>query len=165
MKIAQNIFIVSSVFPRSLSQHSQMMCRFSLFAAQNSDRRPHGYAVGGSCVGKLRSYVVKCHRGEKSSESLGKTAMAYSLLPCYNSKRCVLTADCCKKGEWTMEQLFLMPGQERCERFKDANGAPRVHYSYCSMRGAFFDCESRSLEEAQRLCEDWLVGQDRCYRN
>ena len=53
-----------------------------------------------------------------------------------------------------MEQLFLMPGQERCERFKDANGAPRVHYS-----------ESRSLEEAQRLCEDWLVGQDRCYRN
>ena len=30
---------------------------------------------------------------------------------------------------------------------------------------AFFDCESRSLEEAQRLCEDWLVGQDRCYRN
>lgn len=35
-----------------------------------------------------------------------------------------------------MEQLFLMPGQERCERFKDANGAPRVHYSYCSMRGA-----------------------------
>ena len=64
-----------------------------------------------------------------------------------------------------MEQLFLMPGQERCERFKDANGAPRVHYSYCSMRGAFFDCESRSLEEAQRLCEDWLVGQDRCYRS
>lgn len=154
MKIAQNIFIVSSVFPWSLSQHSQMMCRFSLFAAQNSDRRPHGYAVGGSCVGKLRSYVVKCHPGEKSSESLGKTAMAYSLLPCYNSKRCVLTADRCKKGEWTMEQLFLMPGQERCERFKDANGTPRVHYSYCSMRGAFFDCESRSLEEAQRLCED-----------
>lgn len=33
------------------------------------------------------------------------------------------------------------------------------------MHGAFFDCESRSLEEAQRLCEDWLVGQDRCYRN
>ena len=44
-----------------------------------------------------------------------------------------------------MEQCYLMPGQERCERFKDANG--------------------RSLEEAQHLCEDWLVGQDRCYRN
>ena len=52
-----------------------------------------------------------------------------------------------------MEQLFLMPGEERCERFKDGNGIPRVHYSY------------RCLEEAQRLCEDWLVGQDRCYRN
>ena len=28
-----------------------------------------------------------------------------------------------------MEQLFLMPGEERCERFKDGNGIPRVHYS------------------------------------
>ena len=60
-----------------------------------------------------------------------------------------------------MEQLFLMPGEERYERFKDGNGVPKVHYSYRSMRGAFFDCESRSLEEAQRLCENWLVGQDR----
>ena len=60
-----------------------------------------------------------------------------------------------------MEQCYLMPGQERCERFKDANGVPRVHYSYRSLHGAFFDCESRSLEEAQHLCEDWLVGQDR----
>ena len=48
-----------------------------------------------------------------------------------------------------MEQCYLMPGQERCERFKDANGVPRVHYSYRSLHGAFFDCESRSLEEAQ----------------
>ena len=47
-----------------------------------------------------------------------------------------------------MEQLFLMPGEERYERFKDGNGVPKVHYSYRSMRGAFFDCESRSLEEA-----------------
>ena len=74
-----------------------MTCRSFLFAAQNSGRQPHEYAAGGSCVGKLRSYVVKYHPGEKSSESLGKTAMAYSLLPCYNSKRCVLTADRCKK--------------------------------------------------------------------
>ena len=44
-----------------------------------------------------------------------------------------------------MEQLFLMPGEERYERFKDGNGIPRVHYSYRSMHGAFFDCESRSL--------------------
>ena len=50
-----------------------------------------------------------------------------------------------------MEQLFLMPGEERYERFKDGNGVPKVHYSYCAMRGAFFVCESHSLEEAQRL--------------
>ena len=30
---------------------------------------------------------------------------------------------------------------------------------------ALFRCVSRSREEAERLCEDWLVGQDRCYRN
>ena len=28
-----------------------------------------------------------------------------------------------------------------------------------------FRCVSCSREEAERLCEDWLVGQDRCYRN
>ena len=64
-----------------------------------------------------------------------------------------------------MEQVYLMPGQERCEQVKDANGVPRVSYSYCSLKGAFFHCVSRSVEEAQRRCEDWLVTQDRCYRN
>ena len=49
-----------------------------------------------------------------------------------------------------MEQLFLMPGQERCERFKDANGVPRVHYSYCSMRGAFFDLSLIHISEPTR---------------
>lgn len=29
-----------------------------------------------------------------------------------------------------MEQLFLMPGEERYERFKDGNGVSKVHYSY-----------------------------------
>ena len=53
-----------------------------------------------------------------------------------------------------MEPFYLMPGQERCEQFKDANGVPKVRY-----------CVSRSVEEAERLCEDWLVGQDRCYIN
>ena len=33
-----------------------------------------------------------------------------------------------------MEQLFLMPGEERYERFKDGNGVPKVHYSYCHAR-------------------------------
>lgn len=52
-----------------------------------------------------------------------------------------------------------------CEQFKDANGVPKVRYSYCSLNGALFRCVSRSVEEAERLCEDWLVGQDRCYIN
>ena len=60
-----------------------------------------------------------------------------------------------------MEPFYLMPGQERCEQFKDANGVPKVRYSYCSLNGALFRCVSRSVEEAERLCEDWLVGQDR----
>ncbi len=64
-----------------------------------------------------------------------------------------------------MEQYYLMPGQERCEHFVDDSGKPRVHYSYRSLHGAFFDCETQSLEQAQQLCETWLVGQDRCYRN
>lgn len=64
-----------------------------------------------------------------------------------------------------MEPFYLMPGQERCEQFKDANGVPKVRYSYCSLNGALFRCVSRSEEEAERLCEDWLVGQDRCYIN
>ena len=57
-----------------------------------------------------------------------------------------------------MEQLFLMPGEERYEHFKDGNGVPKVHYSYRSMRGAFFDCESRSLEEAQHCAKTGLWG-------
>jgi len=56
-----------------------------------------------------------------------------------------------------MEPFYLMPGQERCEQFKDANGVPKVRYSYCSLNGALFRCVSRSVEEAERLCEDWLV--------
>ena len=64
-----------------------------------------------------------------------------------------------------MEQCYLMPGQERCEKIKDANGVPKVSYSYRSLQGAFFHCVRRSVEEAQSRCEDWLVTQDRCYRN
>ena len=64
-----------------------------------------------------------------------------------------------------MKQGFLLPGQERYHTVTNTKGASVVHYSYRSLKGAFFDCESRSLEEAQRRCEDWLVQQDRCYRN
>lgn len=53
-----------------------------------------------------------------------------------------------------MEQSYLMPGQERWESFRDANGVPKVRYSYCSLKGRLFRCVSRSREEAERLCED-----------
>ena len=91
----------------------------------------------GDTIGKvLRGGAVECHNMTKNKESA-----------------------------WKMEPFYLMPGQERCEQFKDANGVPKVRYSYCSLNGALFRCVSRSVEEAERLCEDWLVGQDRCYIN
>ena len=33
----------------------------------------------------------------------------------------------------------------------------KVRYSYCSLKGRLFHCVSCSREEAERLCEDWLV--------
>ena len=45
------------------------------------------------------------------------------------------------------------------------NGIPKVHYTYCSIRGRLFNCTCCTKDEAQRLCEDWLVKQDRCYIN
>ena len=59
-----------------------------------------------------------------------------------------------------MEQLFLMPGEERCERFKEWQ-----RYSESSL---LLSLDARCilrLREPQfggspALCEDWLVGQD-----
>ena len=44
---------------------------------------------------------------------------------------------------------------------------PMLHdaYTYCSFRGRLFNCTCCTKDEAQRLCEDWLVKQDRCYIN
>ncbi|MBD9257014.1 MAG: DUF3873 domain-containing protein [Faecalibacterium sp.] len=36
---------------------------------------------------------------------------------------------------------------------------------YCSIRGKLFNCTCCTKDEAQRLCEDWLIKQDRCYIN
>ena len=38
-------------------------------------------------------------------------------------------------------------------------------YTYCSFRGRLFNCTCCTKDEAQRLCEDWLIKQDRCYIN
>ena len=62
-----------------------------------------------------------------------------------------------------MDTIYLLPGEERCVDFRDANGVPKVHYTYCSIRGKLFNCTCCTKAEAQRLCEDWLVKQDRCY--
>lgn len=64
-----------------------------------------------------------------------------------------------------MERAFLMPGEERWRPFKDQNGVSKGNYTYCSLHGSLFSCTCRDLDEAKHLCEDWLVGQDRCYRN
>lgn len=70
-----------------------------------------------------------------------------------------------EKKRTIMEQIHLMPGQDRYVYFQDASGSRKLRYSYCSLRGRMFHCVSGTLEEAQRRCEDWLVTQDRCYRN
>lgn len=62
-----------------------------------------------------------------------------------------------------MDTIYLLPGEERCVDFRDANGVPKVHYTYCSIRGRLFNCTCCTKDEAQRLCEDWLIKQDRCY--
>lgn len=64
-----------------------------------------------------------------------------------------------------VDTIYLLPGEERCVDFRDANGVPKVHYTYCSIRGKLFNCTCCTKAEAQRLCEDWLVKQDRCYIN
>ena len=57
-----------------------------------------------------------------------------------------------------MEQSYLMPGQERWESFRDANGVPKVRYSYCSLKGRLFRCVSCSREEAERLEAEFAQG-------
>ena len=64
-----------------------------------------------------------------------------------------------------MEAFYLMPGEERCTGFQDENGVAKVHYTYCSLHGRLFHCTCRTKDEAQKLCEDWLVKQDRCSIN
>jgi len=64
-----------------------------------------------------------------------------------------------------VDSNYLLPGEECCVNFRDSDGIPKVYYTYCSLHGRFFNCTCRSKDEAQRLCEDWLVTQDRCYIN
>ena len=43
-----------------------------------------------------------------------------------------------------MEQLYLMPGEERYTKFRDENGVPKIRYTYCSLHGKLFNCVCRT---------------------
>jgi hypothetical protein len=64
-----------------------------------------------------------------------------------------------------MEAAFLMPGQERWTPVCGKDGKQKIAYSFCSLQGHLFSCVCRDLDEAQSLCEDWLLAQDRNWRN
>lgn len=55
-----------------------------------------------------------------------------------------------------VEIAFLLPGQERCVDLGN-----RVRYDYCSERGEFFSCVTKTLDAAHELCEDWMMRQER----
>ena len=46
-----------------------------------------------------------------------------------------------------MDTIYLLPGEERCVDFRDVNGVPKVHYTYCSFRGRQFS----TAPAAQRM--------------
>ena len=83
----------------------------------------------------------------------------------YNSNRCAARTKTILKELLYVDSISLFPGEERCISFRDADGVPKVRYTYCSLHGRLFNCTCRSKDEAQRLCEDWLVTQDRGYIN
>ena len=78
---------------------------------------------------------------------------------------CPLAHERREKELLNVDTIYLLPGEERCVDFRDANGVPKVHYTYCSIRGKLFNCTCCTKDEAQRLCEDWLEKQDRYYIN
>ena len=47
-----------------------------------------------------------------------------------------------EKERTIMEQIHLMPGQDRYVYFQDASGSRKLRYSYCSLRGRMFHCVS-----------------------
>lgn len=47
-----------------------------------------------------------------------------------------------------MDSIYLLPGEERCVNFRDSDGIPKVHYTYCSLHGRLFNCTCRSKDES-----------------
>ena len=58
-----------------------------------------------------------------------------------------------------MEQLYLMPGEERYTKFRDENGVPKIRYTYCSLHGKLFNCVCRSTDQNffnPGSCDKWI---------
>jgi len=47
-----------------------------------------------------------------------------------------------------MEQLYLMPGEERYTKFQDENGVPKIRYTYCSLHGKLFAPAERKTKRS-----------------
>ena len=57
-----------------------------------------------------------------------------------------------------MDSIYLLPGEERCVNFRDSDGIPKVHYTYCSLHGRLFNCTCRTKDEAPRQRYFRMVG-------
>lgn len=64
-------------------------------------------------------------------------------------------------GGMIMEVGYLLPGEERCVALLSKEGKMQIAYSYRTERGKLFECVCCSKEEAQQLCEDWMMRQER----
>ena len=62
------------------------------------------------------------------------------------------------KDDAEMEQLYLMPGEERYTKFRDENGVPKIRYTYCSLHGKLFNCVCRSTDEGVRILGDFRLS-------
>ena len=120
---------------------------------------------GASCAFlRNASGTCQCTLYLKNQDAFGTSVNSTILLFVIEWTRCVLDTRN-GKDDAVMEQLYLMPGEERYTKFRDEDGVPKIRYTYCSLHGKLFNCTCRTKDEAQRLCEDWLVTQDRCYIN
>ncbi|HIX33630.1 MAG TPA: DUF3873 domain-containing protein [Candidatus Gemmiger avium] len=60
-----------------------------------------------------------------------------------------------------MEVAYLLPGEERCVALPSKNGKKQIAYSYRTEHGDLFECVCQNKEEAEQLCEDWIMRQER----
>lgn len=64
-------------------------------------------------------------------------------------------------GGIIMEVAYLLPGEERCIPLPPKDGKKQVAYSYRTERGDLFECICRNKDEAEQLCEDWIMRRER----